>query len=179
MRSTMRTSSDGTSRRRVSSGCGVRERWPLTLWRALPLGKRGLAGEQFVEGAAEAVDVGADVGEVRIAGLLGGDVVGRAHDEAGVRQADGRRFCRRSGGGLDFQRQRRIAGALSTTKRARPKSRILTWPAGRQHQVVRLDVAVDHAALVGVLQAERGLADVVARLGHRQRAASRRSGGPG
>ena len=44
------------------------------------------------------------------------------------------------------------------------------WPLlSRQQQVVRLDVAVDQAALVGVLQAQRRLADVVARLLDRQR----------
>jgi len=36
---------------------------------------------------------------------------------------------------------------------------------------VRLDVAVDHAALVGVLQAQGGLAGEVAGVGGRERAA--------
>ena len=40
-----------------------------------------------------------------------------------------------------------------------------------EHQVARLDVAVDHAVLVGVLQAQRRLVHVVAGLGHRQRPA--------
>ena len=40
----------------------------------------------------------------------------------------------------------------------------------RQHQVVRLDVAVDHPLLVGVLQAQRRLVDELAGVGHRQRA---------
>ena len=53
--------------------------------------------------------------------------------------------------------------------RARPMSRILTTPCRRQQQVVRLDVAMNHAALEGVLQAERRLPGVVARLVHRQR----------
>ena len=46
----------------------------------------------------------------------------------------------------------------------------LDHAAGRQQQVVRLDVAVDQAALAGVLQAQRRLPAVVARLVHGQRA---------
>ena len=40
------------------------------------------------------------------------------------------------------------------------------WPLGLRHQQVgRLDVAVDQALFVGMLQAQRRLADVVARRG--------------
>ena len=40
----------------------------------------------------------------------------------------------------------------------------------QEQQIVRLDVAMDHAALEGVLQSQRRLADEVAGLVHRQRA---------
>ena len=40
------------------------------------------------------------------------------------------------------------------------------------HQVARLNVAMDHTALVYVLQSQAGLTDVFARLVHRQRAGS-------
>ena len=48
----------------------------------------------------------------------------------------------------------------------------LDLAAGRPHQVLRLDVAVDHAVLEGVLQAQRRLAGVLARLADRQRPAA-------
>ena len=44
-------------------------------------------------------------------------------------------------------------------------------PSRGEDQVGRLDVAVDHAPLVGVLQAQRRLVDEVAGVDHRQRAA--------
>ncbi len=53
----------------------------------------------------------------------------------------------------------------------------LDLPLRRPHQVVRLHVAVDHAALVGVLQAERRLPDVLARFGERQRPLALQIGG--
>jgi hypothetical protein len=44
--------------------------------------------------------------------------------------------------------------------------------AGARHkQVVRFDVAVDHPLTVDVLEADRGLADQLTRLGNRQQAA--------
>ena len=47
-----------------------------------PSRKRGLSCKQVVQGAAQAVDVGSGVGRVRVGGLLGGDVIRRAHDRA-------------------------------------------------------------------------------------------------
>ena len=44
-------------------------------------------------------------------------------------------------------------------------------PLAGEHQVAGLDVAVDHAVLVGVLQAQGRLVDEVAGVGHRQRPA--------
>ena len=48
----------------------------------------------------------------------------------------------------------------------------LDLAAGRPHQVLRLDVAVDHPVLEGVLEPQRRLADVLARLADRQRPAA-------
>ena len=44
---------------------------------------------------------------------------------------------------------------LSDTARAIPKSITFTWPASVTIDVAGLDVAVDHAGAVGVLQASR------------------------
>ena len=76
-----------------------------------------------------------------------------------------------------------LPGAPSSNRaRPRPMSRILTvglqracrvalGPRRHQHQVGRLQVAVDHALLVEVLQAEQRLVDEADRLGRRQLAA--------
>ena len=77
---------------------------------------------------------------------------------------------------------------LSAASSARPRSRIFTTARSpvaacvsveslwqlvavdqRDHQVRRLDVAVDHVVLVDVLQPARRLANDLARLGNRQR----------
>src|SRR5579883_1530421 len=42
-------------------------------------------------------------------------------------------------------------------------------PVLAAHEIMRLDVPMHHALLAGMLQAERGLVDVVACEGHRQR----------
>ena len=106
------------------------------------------------------------------AGLLGGDVIGRAHHRAHLRELmQGRR--------LDAAAARsRLRELLRCDFRGKPgqaEVEDLDLARIRDHQVVRLDVAVDHALLVGVLQAQGRLADVVARLLHRQRPAP---GGP-
>ena len=115
--------------------------------------ERRAAGQQVVERAAQAVDVGADVGLLGVDGLLRGDVVGRAEHLALVRQA-----------AVD----RLLAGHLGQAEVEHLDDRPVAL-AG-EHQVARLDVAVDHAVLVGVLQAQRRLVDEVAGVGHRQRA---------
>ena len=45
--------------------------------------------------------------------------------------------------------RKRVSRSSSATDRARPKSRTLTAPLRREHDVAGLEVAVDHAALVG------------------------------
>ena len=66
------------------------------------------------------------------------------------------RACRASGPSP----VRSPSSRLSRVALARPKSRILTTvllAVAREHQIARLDVAVDHALLVGVLKAQRRL----------------------
>ena len=86
--------------------------------------------------------------------LLRGDVVRRAHDRPFLRH----------GAALVV-----VAGWLIETGQAHVED-LDDLAVGRQQQVVRLDVAMDQAALVGVLQAQRRLPDELARLRHRQRA---------
>ena len=146
---TTAASPSGTSGRRRGSarGCGI---WcQISFWATVPSVERRLAGQQEVERRAQAVDVGADVDVVAVEGLLRGEVVGRAEDALVVVLA-----CVR-------------LSSSSWKKRARPMSRILTTPCAVQQQVARLDVAVDQPGLVGVLQAQRRLADVVGGRGRR------------
>ena len=52
---------------------------------------------------------------------------------------------------------------------ASPKSSSLTTPLAAEHQVGRLDVAVDELVLMGMLEPQRGLADHLAGRAHAQR----------
>ena len=114
-------------------------------------GERRLPGEKMVQGAAETVDVGANVGLVGVVGLLRGDVIDRAQDDARARQV------------------RSVRGFAGEACQAEIEN---FHPAvGCPHQVVWLEVSVDHALLEGVLKSERRLADVLAGMVHRQRAA--------
>ena len=45
----------------------------------------------------------------------------------------------------------RVAWVSALVRRATPKSRILGWPVGVDHDVGRLEIAVDDALLVGVV----------------------------
>ena len=96
---------------------------------------RGLSGQQTAERAAKRVDVGAVVGRVRVLGLLRGDVVDRAHDLAGRGEALGAVVA----GDVFFEACQAHVEDLDAA-----------LPV--QKQVARLDVAVDHAVLVGVPQ---------------------------
>ncbi len=116
------------------------------------VGERRPAGQEEVERAAQAVDVGPDVGGVRVVDLLGGDVVGGAQDHAlGGQPALACDFAGEPG---------------------QAEVEDLDLAAGRPHQVLRLDVAVDHPVLEGVLEPQRRLAGVLARLADRQRPAA-------
>jgi hypothetical protein len=93
-----------------------------------------------VERRAERVDVGAAVDVLLPLGLLGGDVVGRAQHRAGH--------------GLE-----RDAGVLEVLRESEVED--LREAVLRDDDVGRLDVAVDDALVVGVLEALRGLRDDV------------------
>ncbi len=114
------------------------------------------AGEDLAEDRAQREDVGALVDPVALAaGLLGGHVGRRAHHRAGARQAgvagaaagrgDDRLLaiepCRPSSSSTTPPRGRTLA---------RPQSITWTSPKDADHDVGRLQVAVDHAAGVGV-----------------------------
>ena len=113
--------------------------------------RRG-AGQKVVERAAEAVDVGLDAGGLSVADLLRSDEVGRAEHLALVGQA---------------AVERALARRLGQTEVQHLDDRLV--PLAGEHQVARLDVAVDHPLLVGVLEPERGLVDEVAGMGDRHR----------
>ena len=82
----IRSTTRGELRRHVGADLAERPRRLLAVGHQLldqvAVGERRLAGQEEVERAAEAVDVGPDVGGVRVVDLLGGDVVGRAQDHA-------------------------------------------------------------------------------------------------
>ena len=104
--------------------------------------ERTVAGKEKIEGDAEAVYVTTDIDIVAIDGLFGGEVVGGAEDGVAVVFLSYRLFF--------------------VVEKAREAEVEDFDDAGAIHdQVGRLDVAVDEARLVGVLEAERGLVHVV------------------
>src|SRR5262245_43382673 len=107
-----------------------------------PLRERWLSRQAQVQRAAEAVDVGPRVDAVTVDGLLRGEVVGGAKHALIV---------------LDGQ-----TGFFSRLVEARESQIENLYRAGRIHQqVARLDVPVYESRRVCVLQAERGLTDVL------------------
>ena len=83
----MAANSRGISGKRFSiGGTGLLDVGGHLIERALVLAalERGAAGQEFVERAAQAVDVGADIDGVAVGGLLRGHVIGRAHGLAGA-----------------------------------------------------------------------------------------------
>ncbi len=114
------------------------------------IGERRTAGEQEIQRTPQPVDIGPRIGRVRVVRLLGGGVVRRAHDRA--RRGD----CRR----VVTHLVRQVG---------QPEIEHLDHSGRCSQQVGGLDIAVDHALLVGVLQSQGGLPDAVARLRQRQR----------
>ena len=104
-----------------------------------------LAGDHFVQGDAERIDIGAGV-ELLALDLFGRHVVKRADDVAG--------FGEGAVGGH--------AGDAEVHQ--------LDAAVGRKHDVGRLDVAMDDAARMGVGEGGEGLVGGVERLGDRQAA---------
>ena len=143
-------SSVGTSPRRLSTAGGGCWAWACNFSRNVAAGKGASSGQQEEKRAAQAVNVGADVGRVRIGRLF------RRHEVDRAQQG-------RRGAG-------RVAGAGLADELRQPEIQHLDLPLVGDHQVAGGDVAVDHAVLVGMLQAGGRLADVIARPAHRQRA---------
>ena len=111
-------------------------------------GKGGLAGQQTVQGAAQAVDVGPQIDGVGVGDLLRRDVIGGAH--------------RLAAGGHFF------AGRLAGVEQGQPQVEDLHGAAGREHQIRGLDVPMHQAVLVRVVEPDRRLADDLAGLGDGQ-----------
>jgi hypothetical protein len=118
-----------------------------------------LAGEEVVERAAEAVDVRPRAGVPRRQRLLGSHVRHGPHHFARVRQAGRLAAVGCFGAG----ERERLAEAHQ------PEVEDLDRAGGVEQQVGRLDVAVDHAFLVGVGQPAGRLHDIADRPLHRQR----------
>ena len=103
--------------------------------------KRAVAREQEIERGPQAVNVGPGVGGVAVRGLLRGDVIGGSERAPQTGHAE-------------------VVGLLAEeTGQAHVENFDHARPV--EHQVGRLDVAVDQPGLVGVLQSQGGLADVV------------------
>jgi hypothetical protein len=113
----------------------------MSFWMGVPPPKAAAAGQQEIERGAQAVDVGPDVHHVAVHRLLGGHVVHGADRALGVPPAEV------------------VGRVVEEAGQAEVEDFDRTRPV--EEQVGRLDVAVDQAGLVGVLQAEGGLADVV------------------
>ena len=128
-------------------------------------GERWPAGQQEEERAAQAVEVGADVGAVRVVGLLRRHVVGRAHQVAFERQALAGAKAVREPGQTEVEDLDEAPDGGAGGRLPRPHRR------QGDEQVRGFDVAVHQAALVGVLQPARRLADIVAGLRDGQRPA--------
>ena len=117
--------------------------------------KERAAGEQEIERRSEAVDIAADIGLAGVLGLFGRDEVRSTHDRTSRRQVAA---C--------FDR----VGIRQRLGREGSKSKVenLDRAIFRDHQVMRLDITMHHAAFVGMLQPNRGLPDVVTRVGNPQ-----------
>ena len=97
-----------------------------------------LARQHLIPGAAERIEVAANVGQLAVASLFGRHVVHRAH-------------CRAGASDVRFER---IIDRTSQTK-----VRHFHHAVARDQQVRRLDVAVNNVLFVGVLQCSGDLLD--------------------
>ncbi len=114
-----------------------------------------LAGEHLVEDHAQRVDVGAVVHFLGMLDLFGGHVVGRAHDLTGAGEV--RRGSRGALTPCPTPSGRGETVRLAAHELGQPEIGDLHPAALIQQDILRLDVAMDHAGIVGVLQ---GVADL-------------------
>ena len=130
-------------RRRRYLGMGLE----LLIRRRKVRGGEGRASlQQVVQRAAQTIDVRADIDRVAVVALLGGHVVERAEKLAGRR---------------DLSFPTRI---VHQPRQAQVEH--LHLAGRREHQVGRLDVAVDQAVFMDVLQPEGRLPNYLASLRH-------------
>ena len=132
--------------------------------------ERSVTGEHVVERAAEAVDIGADVGPVGVLGLLGSDVIRRSHDDADLREPIGVTGGTRVGGRIAVDGKQGPGRCAFHDEAGQAEVEDLHLAARRQHKVLWFNIAMDHAAFMGVLEAEGHLPRVGTRLGHGERA---------
>jgi hypothetical protein len=155
----------GDQRRQLGGHLGAQLAERARLQRAMgledvpevPIRVRGMAAQQEIERAAQAVDVGPDVGLLGVDDLFGRDEIGRAEHVACASEM--RAEVHRKGRRAD----RRLARVLLACRLREAEVKDLDHgpvPMARQHQVRRLDVAMDHPLFVRVLQRQRRRMDV-------------------
>ncbi len=113
----------------------------------------GPGGQEEVEGASEAVDVGPLVHGLGIVGPFGRNIVDRSHHFAALDQ----------GLGLDPRPAERVFDPRQ------PHVQHLDRPVPVQQKIGRLDVQVNDVHRMGIFQSLGGLKDVLNSRGHRQR----------
>ena len=107
------------------------------------LAERRVAREQIIKRGAQAVDIGADIDAVAVQCLFRGEVIGGAQDALVVLLGENIFFI------------------VEKTGQAHVQD--LDRPVTIHEEIPRLDVAMDESRLVGMLKADRGLADVMRR----------------
>ena len=119
--------------------------------------ERRPADQQGVQGAAQPIDVGAVVGGPRVLRLLGGHVVGGAHEHPGMREPGVV-----AGAGARGRRRRLVEHA------GQAEVEDADDPPGVDHEVARLDVPVDDPPRMGRVEPAGGLGQEVEGLADRQ-----------
>jgi hypothetical protein len=136
----------GTPRAIFSSGSGSSSRLPEDLVDHIATLERGPAGKGEIEGAADAVEVAADIGPGGVAKLLRAGVIERSQHGVGARDS-----------------------LLFTHGPGQAKVENLGVAIGHDHDVRGLDVAMHQARLVGGVQAIEHLQEEPGRVADAQR----------